>query len=90
MAFAQITDPGMMGMAGVGVGLFLLVGVMPLAWVIGAYWADVIKLRLKAELMQQVIALKQQMIERGMTADEIVRVLGPPAEALDVPIGRRG
>jgi hypothetical protein len=81
--FAQI-DPGMMGMAGVGVGLFLLVGVMPLTWVIGAYWAGVIKLRLKAELMQQVIALKQQMIERGMTADEIVRVLGPPAEALDV------
>jgi hypothetical protein len=30
-----------------------------------------------------VIALKQQMIERGMTADEIVQVLGPPTEALD-------
>ena len=42
-----------------------------------------IKLRLKAGLKQQVIALKQQMIERGMTADEIVRVVGPPSEALD-------
>ena len=30
-----------------------------------------------------MIALKQQMVERGMTADEIVRVLGPPLEAPD-------
>jgi hypothetical protein len=80
--FAQL-DPGMVGLAGVGVCFFLLVGVMPLAWVIGSAWAGVIKLRLKAELKQQVIALKQQMIERGMTADEIVQVLGPPSEALD-------
>jgi hypothetical protein len=67
----------------VGWVMFLLFGVTPLAWVIGAYWAGVIKLRLKAGLKRQVIALKQQMIERGMTADEIVRVLGPPSEALD-------
>ena len=29
-------------------------------------------------------ALKKAMVERGMTADEIVQVLGPPSEALDV------
>ena len=63
--------------------LFLLIGVTPLAWVIGEACAGVIKLRLKAGLKQQVIALKQQMIERGMTADEIVRVVGPPFEPLD-------
>ena len=64
--------------------LFLMVGGTPLAWVIGTAWTGVTKLRLKAGLKQQVIALKQQMIERGMTADEIVRVLGRPAEALEV------
>src|SRR5262245_46626483 len=63
--------------------LFLLVGGTPLAWFIGTAWTGVTKLRLKAGLKQQVIALKQQMIERGMTADEIVQVLGPPSEALD-------
>ena len=63
--------------------LFLLVGVTPLAYVIGSAWEGVTKLRLRAGLKQQVIALKQQMIERGMTADEIVQVLGPPSEALD-------
>jgi hypothetical protein len=63
--------------------LFLLVGVLPLAYVISSAWEGVTKLRLRAGLKQQVIALKQQMIERGMTADEIIQVLGPPSEALD-------
>jgi len=55
----------------------------PLIWVIATARAGATKLRVEAELKQQVIALKQQMIERGMTADEIVQVLGPPSEALD-------
>ena len=63
--------------------LFLLIGVTPLAYVIASAWEGVNKLRLRAGLKQRVIALKQQMIERGMTVDEIVRVVGPPAEALD-------
>jgi hypothetical protein len=74
------------GLVAVGVILFimfLLVGITPLAWVIASAWESVTKLRLKAGLKQQVIALKQQMIERGMTADEIVQVLGTPSEALD-------
>jgi hypothetical protein len=61
--------------------LFLLAGVMPLAWMVASTWQGVTKLRLKAGLKQQEIALKQQMIERGMTADEIVQVLGPVSEA---------
>jgi hypothetical protein len=61
--------------------LALLFGT-PLAWFIVSAWAGATKLRLQAGLKQQVIALKQQMIERGMTADEIVQVLGPHSEAL--------
>jgi hypothetical protein len=55
----------------------------PLVLVIAKARAGATKLRLKGELNQKVIALKLQMIERGMTADEIVQVLGPPSEALD-------
>ena len=82
LTFAQF-DFGL-AFAGTGVFiLFLLVGVTPLAYVIGSAWAGVIKLRLKSGLKQQVIALKLRMIEKGMTADEIIRVLGQPSEALD-------
>src|SRR5262249_33907736 len=52
----------------------------PLAWMVASTWQGVTKLRLKAGLKQQELALKQQMIERGMTADEIVQVLGPASE----------
>ena len=82
LTFAQFD----FGLVAAGVGLlilFLLIGVTPLVWVIATAWEGMAKLRLKAVLKQQVIALKQQMIERGMTADEIVQVLGPPCEALD-------
>ena len=82
LTFAQF-DIGLV-VAGVAVlVLFLAIAVIPVVWVIATAWAGATKLRLKAGLKQQVIALKQQMIERGMTADEIVRVLGPPSEALD-------
>jgi hypothetical protein len=80
LTFATITD-GQLLM--IGVFLVTLMFITPLAWVIATAWAGVIKLRLRAGLKQQVIALKQQMVEKGMTADEIVRVLGPPSEALD-------
>jgi hypothetical protein len=67
-----------------GVIVFLLTLIIgaPMAYVVGSAWSGVIKLRLKARLKQQVIALTQQMIERGMTANEIARILGPPSEAL--------
>jgi hypothetical protein len=82
LTFAQFNE-GLVGRSVFLFMLFLLVGVAPLAWVIGSAWAGVTKLRLKAALTQQLIALKQQMIERGMTADEIVQVLGPPSENPD-------
>ena len=75
LKFAQ-TDFGLVVAAVALLVLLLLVGVIPVAWVIATAWAGATKLRLKA-------GLKQQMIERGMTADEIVQVLGPPSEALD-------
>jgi hypothetical protein len=80
LTFATITD-GQLLM--IGAFLVTLMFITPLAWVIATTWAGVIKLRLRAGLKQQVIALKQEMIERGMTADEVVRVVGPPSEALD-------
>ncbi len=67
----------------IGAFLLTLILSMPLAFVIASAWSGVVKLRLQAGLKQQVIALKQQMVERGMSADEIVRVLGPPLEAPD-------
>ena len=80
LIFAAIPDYQLMA---IGVFLITLLLIAPVAFVIGSAWPGVLKLRLKAGLKQQVIALKQQMIERGMTADEIVQILGPPSEALD-------
>jgi hypothetical protein len=80
--FAQV-DPGRWGVGVFLTIMFLLIGVCPLVWVIGSTWAGVARLRLQAGLKQQVIALKQQMVERGMSAEEIVQVLGPPAGAAD-------
>jgi hypothetical protein len=80
LAFAQLTE-GLVARSVFLVIMLLMVGITPLAWVIASAWTGVTKLRLRAGLKQQVIALKQQMIERGMTADEIVQVLGPPSEA---------
>jgi hypothetical protein len=79
LAYAPISDP----VIWIFVFLATLLFSVPLVWVVASAWESVNKLRLKAGLKQQVIALKQQMIEKGMTADEIVRVLGPPSEALD-------
>jgi hypothetical protein len=82
LTFAQINE----GL--VARGLFLLTmvlifGITPMICVIATAWAGAAKVRLKAGLKQQVIALKHQMIERGMTAQEIVQVLGSPSSALD-------
>ena len=43
--------------------------------VIGGAWARVRRVELQAHLAETEAVLKQQMIERGMSADEIVRVL---------------
>jgi hypothetical protein len=83
---AAITDGQLLAS---GVFILTLIFMIPLVGIITSAWTGVIKLRLKAELKQQVIALKQQMIERGMTADEIVKVLGPPSGAPDdLSVGR--
>ncbi len=82
LTFAQINE-GLVARSAFMFIMVLLVGVTPLAWVIATAWAGATRLRLRAGLKLQVIALKQQMIDRGMTADEIVEVLGPPSQALD-------
>ncbi len=66
-----------------GVFLVTLILLIPLVAIICTTWSGVIKLRHKAGLKHEMIKLKQQMIERGMSADEIVRVVGLPSESLD-------
>jgi hypothetical protein len=85
LAFAQF-DWGLLFLVALfttGFIAVLLAVSTPLVSVIVKARAGTTKLRLKAELKQQLIALKHQMIERGMTADEIVQVLGSPSEPLD-------
>ena len=56
--------------------------IIPLAIMLGAIaivaviqWRKYRQAEIEAPLKQQIIDLKQQMIERGMSADEIERVL---------------
>jgi len=58
-------------------GLFAIVGGLLLAGtaVVSAQWSRVRRAELHAHQMEAELALKQQMIERGMSADEIDHVL---------------
>ena len=67
-----------LAIVGMGVGFVTLVS---LAGIIVPAWASVCKLRLET-------ALKQQMVDRGMSADEILTVLSGPAPStntIDLP-----
>src|SRR4051812_48843385 len=66
----------------VGMGVFVFT-VIALAGILVSNWASVSKVRLET-------ALKQQMIERGMSAEEIIKILGVPSspistEAVEYP-----
>jgi len=58
-------------------GLFAIVGGLLLAGtaVVTAQWSRVRRAELHAHQMDAELTLKQQMIERGMSADEIDQVL---------------
>ena len=55
------------------VGLVLVMAGIPLASILGWYW-------LKLHQTRSNNALKQSMVERGMSADEIERVIAAGAE----------
>jgi hypothetical protein len=59
------------------VGLVAVVGglLIPIIAIISTQWARVRRDELRARQAETEAVLKQQMIERGMNADEIVRVL---------------
>jgi hypothetical protein len=59
------------------IGLFATVGgiLFLIATVVSAQWASVRRAELRSHHAEQELALKQQMIERGMSADEIAKVL---------------
>lgn len=67
---SQQSPRELIGLAAVVGGiLFLAVAVM------SAQWASVRKAEMRAQQAEQELAFKQQMIERGMSPDEIVKVL---------------
>jgi hypothetical protein len=63
-----------LAIVGMGVGFLVLVS---LAGIIIPTWASVSKLRMET-------TLKQQMVERGMSAEEILSILGGPVTAGNV------
>jgi hypothetical protein len=60
----------------------VVIGVPVIGWVI----TDIAKNWRKVRVSEQLAALKQSMIERGMTAEEIERVLDAGAPATDRPV----
>jgi hypothetical protein len=67
---AQYEPRELIGLAGtIGGVLFLIV------MIVSTQWASVRRNELIAHQAEQELALKQQMLERGMSAEEIVQVL---------------
>ena len=78
IAAMSSTQQVALAIVGMGVGFLTLVS---LAGIIIPGWVSVCKLRMET-------ALKQQMVERGMSADEIVAVLSgpvPSTNTIDLP-----
>jgi hypothetical protein len=63
--------------AGQMIGLVAVIGgpLIAIVAIVSAAWARVRRAELQARQAETEAVLKQQMIERGMSADEIVRVL---------------
>ena len=60
----------------------VVIGVPVIGWVI----TDIAKNWRKVRVSEQLAALKQSMIERGMSAEEIERVLAAGAPSTDRPV----
>ena len=75
----------MIGLAGVVAGPLVAI-----VAIVCAAWAKVRRAESKAHIAEVEAALKQQMIERGMSADEIERVMAAgqkSREAQDAGVG---
>jgi hypothetical protein len=59
----------------IGLTAVLIGPLIAITAIVSAAWARVRKIEAQAQIAEMEAALKQQMIERGMSADEIVRVL---------------
>ncbi len=68
--------------------------VVSLGIAVARYWHETQKARLKAEVDRDALALKQSMVERGMSAEDIERVLqasphGETQSQTAAPFGKR-
>jgi len=72
----DILDPGAIALVGL-----TLVGLVA---VVGAYWTRWRRAELEAAIRQEELQLKRELLQRGMSAEEIVQVVstrsGPPTE----------
>ena len=59
----------------IGLTAVVMGPLIAIAAVVSAAWARVRRAEMQARIVETDAVLKQQMIERGMSADEIVRVL---------------
>jgi hypothetical protein len=59
----------------VGLTAVMMGPLIAIVAIVSAAWARVRRVEVQARLAETDAVLKQQMIERGMSADEIVRVL---------------
>jgi hypothetical protein len=73
--------------AGQMIGLIAVIGgpLIAITAIVAAAWARVRRAEFLAHQAETEAALKQQMIERGMSADEIVRVLAAGQSNLGKP-----
>jgi hypothetical protein len=63
-------------------GVGLLIGLPTVGWVI----TDIVKNWRKVRVSEHLAALKQSMIDRGMSADEIERVVAAGVPGSDHPV----
>jgi hypothetical protein len=63
-------------------GVAVLIGLPTIGWVI----TDIARNWRKVRVSEHLAALKQSMIERGMSAEEIERVLAAGAPSTDRPV----
>jgi hypothetical protein len=67
---SQYSPKELIGLASVIGGVLFLIII-----IVSSHWAGVRRAEINAHLAEQELALKQQMLERGMSAEEIVLVL---------------
>lgn len=65
---SDLPDPGTIAVLGTML--------IPIVAIISCYWHHVRKAELEAAIRQAEIELKRELVQKGMSADEIARVVG--------------